>query len=102
MSVYSVHKICWLVHHDGDFRERLQQDPAVTIAEMRLTDEERTALLEGDVSTLARLGAHGYMLGLLSRHRVLGLDRDLYVQRMRRAKEMISARATGEGPGPST
>lgn len=102
MSTYSIHRICWLVHHDSAFRERMRQDPAAAIADMRLTDQERNAMLAGDVSTLALMGAHGYMLGLLSRHRVVGLDRDQYVQRMRRAKELISARARDAGPDPST
>ena len=86
MSIYSIHKACWLTHHDADFRERMRQDPAAAIAEFRLTDDERNALLAGDVGTLARLGAHGYLLGFLQRHRVLGLNRDAYLERMRPAK----------------
>jgi hypothetical protein len=92
MSVFSVHKTCWLAHHDAAFRERMRQDPAAAIADFRLTDAERTALLAGDVGTLALLGAHGYMLGLLQRHRLLGLDRDGYLERMRPAK--LRARST--------
>ena len=91
MSIYSVHKACWLAHHDPGFRERMRQDPAAALVDFRLTDEERKALLAGDVGTLALLGAHGYMLGLLQRHRLLGLNRDVYVERMRPAK--VRARA---------
>lgn len=86
MSTYSVHKVCWLVQHDVAFREQMRQDPSAAMADFRLTDEERTALLAGDVGTLALLGAHGYLLGLLQRHRVLGLNRDVYLERMRPAK----------------
>jgi aromatic-ring opening dioxygenase LigAB LigA subunit len=86
MSIYSVHKVCWLVHHDADFRERMRQDPSAAIADFRLTDEERSALLAGDVGRLALLGAHGYVLGFLQRYRLLGLDRDTYLKRMRPAK----------------
>jgi aromatic-ring opening dioxygenase LigAB LigA subunit len=86
MSIYSVHKACWLTHHDPDFRERMRRDPASAIADFRLTDEERNALLAGDVGSLALMGAHGYLLGLLQRHGVLGLDRETYQERMRPAK----------------
>lgn len=86
MSIYFVHKTCWLAHHDVTFRERMRQDPAAAIADFELTDDERSALLAGDVSALALLGAHGYMLGLLQRHHLFGLDREAYVARMRPAK----------------
>ena len=86
MSIYSVHKACWLAHHDAAFRERMRQDPSAAVADFRLTDAERNALVTGDVSTLALLGAHGYMLGLLQRHRLLGLDPEVYLRRMRPAK----------------
>ena len=90
MSIYAVHKVCWLAHHDAEFRERMREDPAAAIAEFRLSDVERTALLDGDVGTLALLGAHGYLLGLLQRHRLLALNRDTYVQRMRAAKRQVA------------
>jgi hypothetical protein len=86
MSIYSVHKVCWLVHHDPEFRERFRKDPAGAVAGWRFTEAERTGLLAGDVGTLALMGAHGYLLGLLQRHRVLGLDRQVYLERMRPAK----------------
>lgn len=91
MSIYSVHKVCWLVQHDEAFRERMREDPAAATADFRLTDEERKALLAGDVGTLALMGAHGYMLGLLQRHRLLGLNRDSYLDRMRPAKARVQA-----------
>lgn len=86
MSIYSVHKVCYLANHDPAFREQLRQDPVATLAELRLTDQERTALLNGDVSTLALLGAHGYLLGQLARYNLLGLDRDTYSRNMDPAK----------------
>jgi hypothetical protein len=82
MSIYSVHKIAHLVQKDPDFRERLRHDPEGTIADFRLTDEERRLLLAGEVGRLERMGAHGYVLGALARHKVLGLDQEKYIQRM--------------------
>ncbi len=60
----------------------MKDDPEDTIADFRLTDQERGALLSGDVGTLAKLGAHGYVIGGLARHQVLGLTMDSYVQRI--------------------
>ena len=86
MSLYAVHKVCWLVHHDPDFRERMRDDPGPAIADFRLTDAERNALLGGDVGSLAQMGAHGYLLGFLQRYGLLGLDRGTYLEQMRPAK----------------
>lgn len=82
MSVYSIHKIAHLVQKDPDFRQRIKDDPTAAVADFRLTDAERRALLSGDVGTLAQMGAHGYVLGALARHQVLGLTTQNYVQRI--------------------
>jgi len=82
MSVYSIHKIAHLVQKDPDFRQRMKDDPASAIADFRLTDAERRALLSGDVGTLTHMGAHGYVLGALARHQVLGLTMQNYVERI--------------------
>jgi hypothetical protein len=82
VSIYAIHKIAHLVQKDPAFRGRMQRDPAPTIADFPLTDQERRALLAGDVGELTRLGAHGYLLGHLARHGVVGLTMDNYVQRI--------------------
>jgi hypothetical protein len=82
MSIYSVHKIAHLVQKDPEFRQRMKGDPAAAIKDFRLTDQERNAILAGDVGTLAELGAHGYVLGALARHQVAGLTMQNYVQRI--------------------
>ena len=82
MSIYSIHKIAHLVQKDPDFRQRMKDDPEGAIRDFRLTDQERQALLTGDVGTLAHLGAHGYVIGALARHQVLDLTMDSYVQRI--------------------
>ena len=83
MSIYEVDKICYRVQHDVPFRETLRADPVAALADKELTDEERTALLSGDVARLHQLGAHDYLLGHLPRYQVLGLTRELYQQRMK-------------------
>lgn len=82
MSIYAVHKIAWKIAKDPDFRDHMKRDPKGAIADYRLTDEERQALLAGDVGRLAQMGAHGYLLGHLARNEVLGLTMRNYVQRI--------------------
>ncbi|HEY8694260.1 MAG TPA: hypothetical protein VIR57_16145 [Chloroflexota bacterium] len=82
MSVYSIHKIAHLVQKDPDFRDRMRAGPAEAIEDFPLTDEERRLLLAGEVGKLERLGAHGYVLGALARHKVLDLDQEKYIERM--------------------
>ena len=82
MSIYYIHKVAHQVQKDPEFRERMKRDPEAAIAGYRLTDEERRALLAGDVGRLAQMGAHGYLLGHLARNEVLGLSMDNYVHRI--------------------
>jgi hypothetical protein len=81
MSVYFVHKLCKEARRDAAFRERLKTDPEAALAGYRFTDEERTALLAGDVAKLLQLGAHGYVLGNLARLGLFGLTPELYTER---------------------
>lgn len=83
MSIYAVHKVCHLVDHDPEYRARVLEQPAEALRDFSLTDEERSALLRGDVRRLHDLGAHGFLLGRLPRYGVFGLDRDLYTRRMK-------------------
>src|SRR5215470_1303671 len=82
MSIYYVHKVAHRVAKDPEFRAQMQRDPAAAIAGFRLTDEERRALLAGDVGRLTQMGAHGYLLGLLAQNEVLGLNMRNYTQRI--------------------
>jgi len=83
MSVYTVHKLLHRAQVDLDFRDRLRTDPASAIAALPLTDEERSALLAGDVATLARRGVHTFLLSRIPRFGLFGLDRNEYIRRMR-------------------
>jgi hypothetical protein len=82
MSVYAVHKIAQFLRKDPAFTERMRADPAAAIADFPLTDEERRAILSGDVGRLAELGAHGYLLGAFAMQQVVGLTMTNYVQRI--------------------
>jgi hypothetical protein len=82
MTIYAVHKIAQLLRKDSNFSRRMHDDPAAAIAEFPLTDQERQAILNGDVGRLAQLGAHGYLLGAFAQQQVVGVTMGNYVQRI--------------------
>lgn len=85
MSIYAIHKIAHLVQKDPSFRQRMKDNPETAITGFPLTEDERRALLAGEVGVLERMGAHGYVLGALARHQVLGLTNESYIRRMHNA-----------------
>jgi len=82
VSVYAVHKLLHRAQVDVALRERLRVDPAAVVADFDLSEDERRALLAGDVATLARAGVHTFLLSRIPRFGLLGLDRDEYNRRM--------------------
>jgi hypothetical protein len=102
MSAYAVEKVCRSVVMDAGFREQLREEPsrALEAARPALTESERRALIDGDVGTLSRGGASGFLLWQLSRFSLFGLDDALYAQRIRAAyaDERARMRAAGELP----
>ncbi len=83
MSIYNVNYLCREVLRDPKFREALRTDAKKALARFDLTPKERTALENGDVGTLYRMGANSFLMGYLPRFEVLGLNLDLYSARMR-------------------
>ena len=57
MSIFAVNYLCREVLRDHAFRAAMKADPAKALAPLDLTDEERRALVAGDVGTLYRMGA---------------------------------------------
>jgi len=82
MSVYGVHKVLHRAQVDLDFRERLRAEPAASLDGFALTDDERAALVAGDVARLAQEGVHTFLLSRIPRFGLFGLDRDEYIRRM--------------------
>jgi hypothetical protein len=74
MNVYLIHKLCRQELHDKAFRSALLEAPAKAIASMPFDEDARTALLEGDVLRLYRGGASPFLLLILCRFNVFGLD----------------------------
>ena len=86
MSTFAVNSLCRELLRDHAFRAAMKADPANALAPLDLTDDERRALLAGDVGTLYRMGVNGFLMGYLMRFEVCGLNLEIYNQRMRAVK----------------
>jgi hypothetical protein len=87
MSIYAVDKLCRDALHDLPFRAALVSDPKAAIAPLPLTDDERAALLRGDVAWLYERGAHPFLLAYLTRWELFGLSVARYSERIRAARQ---------------
>jgi len=86
MSIFAVNYLCREVLRDHAFRAAVKADPAKALAPLDLTDDERKALIAGDVGELYRMGVNGFLMGYLARFEVCGLNVEVYNQRMRAVK----------------
>jgi Aromatic-ring-opening dioxygenase LigAB, LigA subunit len=86
MSIFAVNYLCRELLRDHAFRSAMRADPVKALAPLNLTDEERRALIAGDVGTLYRLGANAFLMGYLPRFEICGLNVESYNQRMRAVK----------------
>jgi Aromatic-ring-opening dioxygenase LigAB, LigA subunit len=91
MSIYAINKLCRDALHDPAFRAALHRDPAAATASLPLTEEERSALLNGDVAWLYERGAHPFLLAYLTRWELFGLTVPLYSERIRAARPPADA-----------
>jgi hypothetical protein len=85
MSIYNVNYLCRELLRDHAFRAAMKADPMAALKKYDLTEEERQALLAGDVAKLFKLGANGFLLGYLCRFEVCGLTLEVYNSRIRTA-----------------
>ena len=86
MTVLAVNYLCREVLRDRAFRAAMKADPAKALAGLDLTEEERRALIAGDVGALYRIGVNGFLMGYLARFEVCGLNVEIYNERMRAVK----------------
>jgi hypothetical protein len=87
MSVDAVNKLCRDALRDLAFRDALKRDPAGAIAPLELTEDERSALLSGDVARLFEWGCHPFLLANLPRWELFGLTIPRYGERIRKARD---------------
>jgi Aromatic-ring-opening dioxygenase LigAB, LigA subunit len=86
MTIFAVNYLCREVLRDHEFRAAMKADPAKALAPLDLTEEERRALIAGDVGTLYCMGVNGFLMGYLARFEVCGLNVAIYNERMRAVK----------------
>jgi hypothetical protein len=86
MTVFTVNYLCRELLRDHAFRAAMKADPTKALAPLDLTDDERRALIAGDVGTLYRMGVNGFLMGYLARFEVCGLTMEIYNERMRAVK----------------
>ena len=83
MNTYLIHTLCRRVLHDRDFRRFILEAPEAAVSSMPFSADERSALLSGDVARLYRAGALAFLLLILSRFEVFGLELPIFNRRMR-------------------
>jgi hypothetical protein len=86
MSIFAVNYLCREVLRDHAFRAAMKADPAMALAPLDLTDDERRLLIAGDVGNLFRMGANAFLMGYLARFEVCGLNVETFNERMRAVK----------------
>ena len=85
MSLYNLNRIMYLLELDADFLAGMKTKPADTIKDMDLSDEERAAVLSGDVGKLYLLGVNMFILDSIARHELFGINRESYLAQVRAA-----------------
>jgi Aromatic-ring-opening dioxygenase LigAB, LigA subunit len=87
MSIISINHLCRDIIRDASLRQAFLCDPAAALTKYprAFTEEERKALLAGDVGSLYRAGVNAYLLGYLARYGIFGLTAETYSARVRAA-----------------
>ena len=86
MAIFTVNHLCREILRDHAFRAAMKADPAKTLAPLDLTEEERSALIAGDVGKLFRMGANAFLMAYMARFETCGLNVEIYNERMRAVK----------------
>jgi hypothetical protein len=81
MSLYYVQKLMYELNRDEHIRARFESDQDALLREYVLTDEERTALIEGDIGLLYVMGVNGQLL--MHYAAMIGQEWDEYIEAMR-------------------
>jgi hypothetical protein len=81
MSLYYIQKVLYQLNRDPAVRKRFDADRGELLSEYELTDEERQALLDGDIGLLYVMGVNGQIL--MHYAALLGQPWDVYINAMR-------------------
>lgn len=85
-----MNKVFYLLEADEAFLGKFRGDIDGALGEFRLTQEEITAIKSGDIVTLYQMGVHAFLLNVLARHNLCGVNRDNYIERIRTLAERDS------------
>jgi len=86
MSIFACNYLFREVLRDHAFRAAMKADPAKALEGKDLTNEERAAILAGDVGKLFRMGCNAFLMNYMARFEVCGLNAAIYNERMRAEK----------------
>jgi len=81
MSLYATQKLLFHLNRDPAVQKRFRDNAASLLAGYALGDEERTAVLEGDVGKLYVLGSNGQLLMHFAA--LIGMPWAAYIEAMR-------------------
>lgn len=81
MSLYQVQKLIYQIHNQLDLRARFNADPAAVIAEFKLMEDEKRALLDKDMGALFRMGVNPWLL--LQYANITGVSTPDYLRQIR-------------------
>ena len=99
MSLYNLNRIMYLLDLDPQFLAGMKTNPAETIKDIDLTDEERAAVLSGDVGKLYLWGVNVFILDSIARHELFGISRESYLAQVRAAAAQGEDAKTRAEPG---
>ena len=81
MSLYGLQKFLFHLNRDPRVQQRFGSEPPALLDDYVLTDEERAAVLAGDIGLIYVLGANGQLLMHFAAY--LGMPWADYIQAMR-------------------
>ena len=85
MSLYYLQKFLYVLNRDEEAQRRYRDDIDGLLGDYDLTDEERTALVDGDIGLLYVLGVNGQIL--MHYAAFLGIEWFDYLDKMRAGTE---------------
>ena len=85
MSLYYVQKLLYQLNRDEHVRTRFARERDALLGEYELTDEERLAIVDGDIGLLYVMGVNGQILMHYSA--LIGQQWDEYIAAMRSGVE---------------
>lgn len=85
MSLYYVQKLLYQLNRDPAVRKRFSSDRELLLTEYELDDEERRAIVDGDVGLLYVMGVNGQLL--MHYAALIGQEWDEYIAAMKAGVE---------------